>query len=166
MSVKLSAKEELFCQYYIKTLNKAEAARKARYSTRSAKEIGYMLFTKVHIKERIDELRAEIREKLGIDDHSVIAELAELSFWNIKDFITKSNEIKDLSKITKEKLKPVAGIKSTKTVTKVGLETITSITTELKMVDKGARLIDLGRHLGIFEKDNKQQAIKIKVTRK
>lgn len=166
MPVKLSAKEELFCQYYIKTLNKAESARKARYSVRSAKEVGYNLFTKAHIVQRIEELRQEMREKLGIDDHSVIAELAELSFWNIKDFVTKQNEIKDLSKIPREKLKPVAGIKSTKTITRLGDIITTTITTELKMVDKRASVIDLGRHLGIFEKDNKQLATKIKVTRK
>jgi hypothetical protein len=41
-----------------------------------------------------------------------------------------------------------------------------SVSTELKFTDKRGAFGDLGRHLGIFEEDNKQQAIKIKVSRK
>lgn len=166
MPTKVTAKEELFCQYYIKLLNKTKAAIKARYSKRSAKEIGYALFTKVHIRDRIAEIREEIKEELGIDDHTVITELADLSFWNIKDFIKEGNQIKDLSKMNKLKLKPVTGIKVRETITTIGEVTTKEITTEIKMTDKRAAVIDLGRHLGIFEKDNKQKATKIKVTRK
>jgi len=166
MSTKVTAKEELFCQYYIKSLNKSQAAIKAGYSKRSAKEIGYALFTKIHIQHRIAEIREEIKEQLGIDDHTVITELAELSFWNIKDFVKEGNVIKDISKMNKQKLKPITGIKVREIITTMGGVTTKEITTELKMTDKRAAVIDLGRHLGIFEKDNKQKAMKIKVTRK
>lgn len=170
MESKLTAKEELYCQKYIKYLNKTKAALMAGYSKRSAKEIGYENFTKPHIQARIAEIRAEIKEELGIDDHSILTELAALGYWNIKDFVGGQNVIKDLSKMQKAKLRPVVGIKVKETFTTMGkgesATTIKEVTTELKMVDKKGSLVDLGRHLGIFEKDNKQKVIKFKVTRK
>jgi len=162
----LTPKEEKYCQAYIKTLNKTKAAVVAGYSKRSAKEIGYQNFTKPHILARVDEIRKEIKEQLGIDDHSVITELAALSYWNIKDFLTDGNVVKDLSKMPKAKLKPVVGIKTKVTTITIGGVTTKEVTTELKMSDKRTGVVDLGRHLGIFEKDNKQKGLKIKVTRK
>lgn len=170
MPTKVTAKEEIFCQKYIKYLNKTKAALMAGYSKRSAKEIGYQNFTKPHIQARISEIRAELKEELGIDDHSVLTELAALSYWNIKDFVSTGNVINDLSKMQKAKLRPVVGIKVKETFTTMGkgkdAATIKEVTTELKMADKRGSLVDLGRHLGIFEKDNKQKVIKFKVTRK
>lgn len=166
MPTKLTPKEELFCQHYIKLLNKTKAAIKAGYSKRCAKEIGYENFTKPHIKYRIAQIQEEIREELGIDSHSVISELAALTYWTIKDFVKEGNVIKDISRMNKTKLKPVTGIKVKETFTTIGGVTTKEVTTEIKMVDKRAAVIDLGRHLGIFEKDNNQRATKIKVTRK
>lgn len=166
MATKVTAKEELFCQKYIKYLNKSKAALLAGYSKRSAKEIGYELLTKPHIQARVAEIREEIKDELGIDDHSVLAELASLSFWNIKDYVGADNAIKDLSKMPKNRLKPIVGIKTRITKTKYKEVTTEEVTTEIKMADKRGALIDLGRHLGIFEKDNKQKVVKFKVTRK
>lgn len=166
----LTAKEEKFCNEYLKHLNGTKAALSAGYSKRSAREIACENLTKPHIRSRITQLQKELQEKSGITAHDVIMELAALGFWNIKDFIVGDNVIKDLSKMNRAKLKPVAGIKVKESFITTGTgEHIVStkeVTTELKMVDKRGALVDLGRHLGVFEADNKQQAIKIKVTRK
>lgn len=163
----LTAREEKYCQEFVKRPDKAKAAVAAGYSKKSARAIGYENHTKPHIIARIKEIQDEIKEKLGIDDHSVIVELASLAMWNMKDFLNSDNSIKDLSKLRRDKLKPVAGIKVTERTIKSS-ETTTEkiVTTELKLSDKRAALVDLGRHLGIFEEDNKQTAIKITVTRK
>ncbi len=162
----LSAKEEAFCRAYVNKLDKAKAALAAGYSKKTARQIGYENFTKPYIQNRIKEIQQEIKEQLGIDEYSVLKELAALGYWNIKDFVDSNNKIKDISKLTREKLKPVTGIKvTTSTTTFDGGEREES-TVDLKFADKKGSLIDLGRHLGIFEKDNLQQNIKIIVTRK
>lgn len=154
----LTAREEKFCQEYVKRLNKTQAAIAAGYSKKSAKEIAYETFTKPHIQNRILEIQAEIREKMGIAEHSVITELASLGFWTIKDFLNKDGSIKNLATMQKQKLKPVAGIKVTERIVTVEDGKVEKIvTTELKLTDKRAALGDLGRHLGIFELDNKQK---------
>lgn len=162
----LSLKEEKFCQHYVKCLNKTKAALSAGYSKKSARGIGYENSTKPHIQARITEIQTELKETSGITAHAVIMELATLGFWNIKDFIGENNLIKDLSKMPKSKLKPVIGIEIRETITTIENQETKEIATKLKMADKRGALVDLGRHLGIFEEDNKQKAIKIKVTRK
>ena len=162
----LTAKEEKFCQEYVKKLDKAKAAVAAGYSKNSARQIGYENLTKPYLKARIAEIREEIKERLGIDEHSVLVELQALAFWNIKDFIQEDNSLKDLSKIAKSKAKPISGIKVKEVITTIGDVITKEVTTELKLTDKRAALNDLGKHLGIFKEDNEQQAIKIKISRK
>jgi phage terminase small subunit len=162
----LTHREEKYCQEFVKLHDKAKAAVAAGYSKKSAKDIGYQNSTKLHIQQRIAEIQLEIREKLGIDEHSVLSELSALAFWNLKDFLKTDNTLKDLSKMQKVKLKPIAGIKVTQRTIRTGEITEKIVSTELKFADKRGALGDLGRHLGIFEEDNKQQAIKIKVSRK
>jgi hypothetical protein len=85
----------------------------------------------------------------------------------MQDFIDEGNVIKDITKLPRELTKSVVGIKVKQTFLPNPNgegEPIEEITTELKMVDKRAALVDLGKHLGIFEKDNRQKApVKIRV---
>ncbi len=67
---KLTEKQERFIDYYIELGNATEAARKAGYSERSAKQIGNENLTKLDffIKERLKELEdkrtADVKEVL------------------------------------------------------------------------------------------------------
>ncbi|PCN42281.1 terminase small subunit [Brevibacillus laterosporus] len=56
--MKLTPKQQAFADYYIQTGNATEAARKAGYSDKTAKEVGYENLTKPHIKAYIDERMA------------------------------------------------------------------------------------------------------------
>ena len=159
-------RQEAFCQQYIIYLNGTKAAIKAGYSKKTANEQAARLLANVSIKDRIAFLQAELAERNKLKADDVINELKSLGFWNIKDFIGTDNAIKDLSKLSRAKTKPVVGIKSREVRTKLGETTTSEFTTELKLADKRSALVDLGRHIGIFEKDNNQKVIKIKVTRK
>lgn len=58
---KLTNREILFREEYIRCWNAAASARAAGYSAKTAREIGYKLLTKVHIQEAIEERLAQIR---------------------------------------------------------------------------------------------------------
>lgn len=160
---KLTAKEELFCSEWLIDMNETQAAIRACYSKRTAGAIGHELLKKPKIRERIDYLRhqALFRADLALD--SLVLELKHMGFYSIKDFVSDGNHVVDISKMTREQLKPVTGIKVTEV--RQG-EDILSVTTELKFADKRASVVDLMRHLGGFEKDNRQRNAKIVVTRK
>ena len=53
--MKLRERQKAFCDYYIETLNATEAARRAGYSEKTAKEIGCENLTKPNIQAYIQE---------------------------------------------------------------------------------------------------------------
>jgi phage terminase small subunit len=161
-----NARYEDFCQQFVTDKNGKQAAIRAGYSKKTAEQQASRLLRNVKVKERIDELLAEATEraKLTVDD--VINELKALAFWSIQDFISEGNTVNDLSLMDRELLKPIVGIKTKTTKFYIGDIENVETTTELKLADKRATLVDLGRHLGIFKEDNEQKTIKIKVTRK
>lgn len=153
---KLTIKQETFCIEYCKLRNATKSALKAGYSAATAYSIGQENLKKPEIIERIAEIRAEYLEQSKIEGQDIVNALIEHAFWNIQDFIDDGNVIKDLKTIDRETAAPIAGIKIKETFTTVGGITTKEVTTELKLSDKRAALVDLGRHVGIFEKDNEQ----------
>ena len=61
--MKLTPKQKSFAEYYIETGNATEAAIKAGYSKKTAKEVGYENLTKPHIKSYVDEKMKELEDK-------------------------------------------------------------------------------------------------------
>jgi phage terminase small subunit len=55
----LTEKEAMFCEHYVEVLNAAEAARRAGYSEKNARQTGYELLTKPYIQLRIRQLKRE-----------------------------------------------------------------------------------------------------------
>lgn len=159
----LTPKQIRFCQEYVIDLNATQAAIRAGYSKRSAASIGEENLRKPEILKFIDYLQEQLRKKAGITAEYVVQELRDLAEWNIQDFLDEGNRIKDLTKLSRNITKPVVGIKQTEKVDALGNPVIT---TELKLADKRASWVDLGRHTGAFKEDNDQRAMKIKVTRK
>ena len=163
----LTNKQILFCQEYVVDLNATAAAIRAGYSKKSAKVIGSENLTKPDIKDKIEELMLDKRIYSNLSEDLILKELQSLGFYSIKTFVNEDNTIKNLSDLSVDQLRPVVGIKVKVTTTRIGEDvTATDVTTELKLADKRATLIDLGRHLGIFDKDNKQKVLKITVKRK
>ena len=79
--IKLTPKQEKFCQVYIETGNASEAYRQA-YNTEKMKpesvnSKGYQLLQQVKITARVDELRAEHKKRHEITVDTLVAELEE-----------------------------------------------------------------------------------------
>ena len=81
----------------------------------------------------------------------VIAELAKVAFHNVQDFVNGGNSILELKHLEREKVASVSAVKTT-------IKADGDIVSEIKFHDKIAALEKLGRHLGVFEKDNKQKS--------
>lgn len=60
---RLTPKQQKFADYYIETGNATEAAIKAGYSKKTAKQIGQENLTKPYLKEYIDERMKELADK-------------------------------------------------------------------------------------------------------
>ncbi len=165
--MRLTGKQERFCREYMIDFNATQAAIRSGYSKKTAGSIGQENLTKPEIFKRIELLQEELRNKAELTAEMIIEELRALCFYNIQDFVDTGNSIKDITKLSRKLTRPITGIKVTESFTKNASGKMDKeVTTELKFTDKRGALVDLGRHLGIFEKDNEQGKTIIKVTRK
>ncbi len=78
MAKPLTAKQEMFCLEYLKDLNATQAAIRAGYSEKTAKEISCENLTKPNIQSRVSQLMAERVEKTKIDAAYVLKMSNEL----------------------------------------------------------------------------------------
>jgi len=128
---KLTDKQMKFCEEYLIDLNATQAAIRAGYSETSARQLASEMLTKHNIQDYIAERQAALREKTLISTEWVINRLKEIS-----DRCMQAEPV--------------------------------MIRTEDGMVESGEYKFDssgankatelIGRHIGIFEKDNKQKA--------
>lgn len=137
----MTKKQKLFVEEYLIDLNATQAAIRAGYSPDTAKEIGCENLTKPNIKALIDKAMAERSKRTGINQDRVLNELAKIGFAKITDVVDpETAQIKpdateeDLACIQSIKIKP----------NEWGTER------EVKMYDKKAALVDIGRHLGMW----------------
>jgi phage terminase small subunit len=160
----LTPKIKRFCEEYIKDLNGTQAAIRAGYSKKTAKEKASQLLTKVNVQDYLFQLKKGLSDKNEGLAQQVIDELKKIGFCNIQDFISDGNEIKDLTKISRDKAAAVESIKKTTTELNGGENSSGSKTSiQFKLYDKLSALEKIGRHLGIFELDNQQKAATINV---
>ena len=160
--MELTPKQKRFCQEYVIDLNGTQAAIRAGYSPNTANEQASQHLAKLNVQNYIQSLQEKIQKRTEITADMVVRELAKIGFSNIQDLIEQGNSTKDLSEIEKEKAASVSGIKVTTTSGGTGENTWTREQVEFKLYDKVSALEKLGKHLGIFEKDNRQKNIVIK----
>jgi len=147
-SKKLIPQKERFCQEYVIDCNGTQAAARAGYSKKSSNEQAGRLLGQPQIKKRIAELQVRIAHRLEISAEKVIAEFAKIGFANLQDYIGKGNRIKDISTLPRELASVVESINKGRKGTKI------------KLCSKETALENLGKHLGIYEKDNAQKEIR------
>ena len=152
----LTDKQVRFVEEYLVDFNATQAALRAGYSPKTANEQGSRLLANVSISDYIDKAMAERSRRTGISQDRVILELARIGFAKITDVIDPATaEIKtgatddDLACIQSIKVKPG----------EFGTER------EVKMYDKKAALVDIGKHLGMFrEKVDMNADIDLNIT--
>ena len=78
-ATKLTPKQERFCQEYLKDLNGCQAAIRAGYSKRTARNLACNQLTKIHIQARIEQLKAARGEKTGVTQEWVVEMLQKVA---------------------------------------------------------------------------------------
>lgn len=71
-------RRERFCQEYVVDLNATQAATRAGYSRKTAKQQGSVLLTNPEVQARVAELQNEIGKRLRITQEGVVADLQAL----------------------------------------------------------------------------------------
>lgn len=148
----LTPKQARFVVEYLIDLNATQAASRAGYSRRTANEQGARLLAKVSVAAAIQAAQAKRSERTEITADRVLTELAKLAFSNIEDVtrLVGTERVPDLSKATRDQLAAVGEITVDDYTDGRGKDAREVKRVRLKMADKRAALVDLGRHLGMF----------------
>lgn len=159
----LNNKQRAFCEEYIIDFNGARAARDAGYSEKTAREQAGKLITLIDVQTYLKYLMQKRAERVNLTQDMIVKELMAIAFVDVKDFYCDiTGDLLQPHELEVKAAKSVNGFKSikqTKYDTKGNQKgkTIETID-EYKRLDKIKALELLGKHLGVFEKDNKQKA--------
>lgn len=143
--------------------NQREAYIQAGYKCRgeSADSRASQVASLSKVKAYLKKLRATATKLAVIDGVKVIKELGKLGFSNIQDFVDIDEDgninFIPFDSIGRDKLAAVESIKVRTTTSGTGKSQNTTETTEFKLCSKEGALDKLGKHLGIYQKDNDQK---------
>lgn len=137
----LTAKQARFVDEYLIDLNATQAAIRAGYSQHTAGKIGAQLLGKTGVRAALRARQAVLREKVGVRQEQVIAELAAIAFANINDYVESSEageRLRPLSELTRAQVHAIADARQFKN----GFR--------LRLHSKMQALDMLARHLGLY----------------
>lgn len=160
---KLTDKQEQFCKEYLIDLNATQAAIRAGYSIKTAKDIACENLAKPNIQDFISVLKEKRNKRVEITQDEILNELKNFAFSDITDTIELTSEqVKELPIeirrliISYKKVKKRYGEKGEWEEEAV----------ELKFIDKMKAFEMLNKHVGFYEKDNKQSKTEVNVDTK
>jgi phage terminase small subunit len=154
---KLTPKQSLFIQEYLIDKNATQAAIRAGYSKKTAKSIGQENLTKPDIKNAIDSLLAAAAAALDITRERVLREMARCAFADVRKLFNADGSLKDILELDPDTAAAIAGLEIESLFAGKGdARANIGTTNKVKFINKTTALDMLGKHLGLFEKDNKQ----------
>ncbi len=146
-NMKLTPKQKQFCIEYLIDLNATQAAIRAKYSKKTATEMGYENLRKPHIQKEIGRLNKDRSDKTEITVQRVLEELARIAFLDPKDIFDKDMDLLPLSEMSEDARRAIAGIETVSTVSDKDSKYTTK---KVKLINKDRALELIGRHLEMF----------------
>ena len=149
----LTDKQKRFVEEYLIDLNATQAAIRSGYSVKTAKSQGQRLLTKADVAGAIAFLQAERSKRTEITADRVLEELAKIGFSNMQDYIRTTpagDAYVDLSELTRDQAAAVSEITTEDFIDGRGEDARDVRRVKIKLSDKRAALVDIGKHLGMF----------------
>ena len=159
---KLTPKQQMFCEEYLIDLNATQAAIRAGYSEKTARDIACENLAKPNISDEIAELKQKRSEKIEIDSNNVLKELLNWAYGDVTE--TMLLTVQEVKELPDHKRRLITGFKTiqSKTTNKKG-EVVEEDLLELKFVSKEKAMEMITRHIGLYELDNRQGSLTINI---
>lgn len=142
---KLTEKQQRFIDEYLIDLNATQAAIRAGYSVKTAKDIGCQNLAKLNIQQAISEKMAKRSKRTGVNQDRIVLELAKIAFVNAADVID-SDDATIKAGATADDTAAIQSVKVKVIPTKEG----EGVEREIRLNDKLKALELLGKHLGMW----------------
>lgn len=159
----LTPKQEKFCLAFIESANGSQAYRKAyntaRMKDKQVHEEASKLLATPKIAQRVAELRALVAEKTAVTEARVLEEVARLGLFDPRNLFRADGSPKDITELDDATAAAIAGLEVLEQYEGSGAERkFVGYIKKYKIADKNSALEKLMKHLGMFERDNKQKA--------
>ena len=141
----LTEKQRRFVDEYLIALNATQAAIRAGYSVKTAREQASQNLTKLNIQQAISEKMAERSKRTGVNQDRIVLELAKIAFVNAADVID-SDDATIKAGATADDTAAIQSVKVKVIPTKEG----EGVEREIRLNDKLKALELLGKHLGMW----------------
>lgn len=147
----LTARQEMFVREYLVDLNATQAAIRAGYSPRSAEVTGHHLLKNHKVRAAIQTAMEERSQRTEITADRVLKEVARIAFFDVRRLYDKHGRLKPPKDWDADCGAAVAGMRVLRTL-ESGDEVL-----GVTLVSKDSALEKLCKHLGLYERDNKQR---------
>lgn len=151
----LKESHQRFADKYFETLNGTQSAIYAGYAEASARIEASRLLDREDVQAYLQQLRAVLEEKTGISAQKVLNEIAKIAFADIRNFYKGDDQLKAITDLDDNEAAALMSVKMYEEYTPDGP---IGMNKEIKMYNKLDGLEKLARHLGLFEKDNRQKS--------
>lgn len=151
----LTPKQKRFVDEYLVDLNAAQAAIRAGYSEKTAKEIGCENLTKPNIAAAIEEERLKLGKRTNITQERVLQEYGRLAFLDIRKAFDDNGNLKHIQDLDDDTAAAIAGlevqVEKSKGTDEEGKSLLEITRThKIKLSDKKGALDSIAKHLGMF----------------
>ena len=173
--VGLTPKQRRFVEEYLVDLNAERAAMRAGYSRSTARKNAYTFLQSAKVAEAIAAAQAELTTKISISVERIVAELARIGFSDIREVVHWRSSAAEAESDGGEANGRVANVVELKNAADLAPDVAAAIAEisqlpngglRVKLHDKRAALVDLGKHLGMFtERREHASAMTVEIVR-
>lgn len=158
----LTQKQELFCLAYIETGNASEAYRRAycaaKMKDKTIWEKASTLLADGKVAARVEELRQAVASKVVATEARVIEELARIGLFDPGELFAEDGSLLPVKKMAPEVRAAIASVEVEELYDGAGKDRKRiGYIRKVKLWDKNSAADKLLRHLGAYEKDNRQR---------
>lgn len=159
----LTPAEELFAQHVASGESQAESFRLAKPISRKWKDAtvwvkASQLMAKGKVRARVKEIQAEHANRFAITHERVLLEIARLALFDPRNLFREDGTPKPINELDDNTAAAIAGLEVLEEFEGSGKDRkFIGYTKKYKVADKNSALEKLAKHLGLYEKDNKQK---------
>lgn len=151
MGTELTDKQQRFVEEYLVDLNATQAAIRAGYSAKTAYAIGHENLSKPEIADAIAAAQTTRSERTEITQDMVLRELAKIGFGDIRKMFTETGSLKPVNELDDDAAACLSSIEITTRKARGGEDDELEEVAKVRLWDKRAALVDIGKHLGMFK---------------
>jgi phage terminase small subunit len=147
----LTPKQQRFVNEYLIDLNATQAAIRTGYSSATAEVQGCRLLSNAKVAEVVQKAMQKRSERTEITADMVLSELGKIGFADVRKLFTSNGNLVPVVELDDAAAACLSSIEVTTRKVRGGDDDEVEQVSKVRLWDKRAALVDIGKHLGMFK---------------